>query len=78
MNIGFGLVCLENRCFLHALAENSPPGLMGLEMAAMGWPPLGGPGGPAHPVVPPAGGHHGGQHADPDEEDMVDHFLMFE
>ena len=51
---------------------------MGLEMAAMGWPPLGGPGGPAHPVVPPAGGHHGGQHADPDEEDMVDHFLMFE
>ena len=57
---------------MRALAENSPPGLMGLEMAAMGWPPLGGPGGP------PAGGHHGGQHADPDEEDMVDHFLMFE
>jgi len=41
-------------------------GLMGLEMG-MGWHPLGGaPGGPP-----------GAQPADPDEEDMVEHFLMF-
>jgi len=40
-------------------------GLMGLEM---GWHPLGG--GP--PGAPP-----GAQPADPDEEDMVEHFLMF-
>lgn len=43
---------------------------MGLEMG-MGWHPLGAPpGGP--PGGPPAG-----HPADPDEEDMVEHFLMF-
>lgn len=41
-------------------------GLMGLEMG-MGWHPLGGP----------PGGPPGAQPADPDEEDMVEHFLMF-
>ena len=57
-------VVVGNLLHLHPHFNHSGfAGLMGLEMG-MGWHPLG-------------GGPPGAQPADPDEEDMVEHFLMF-